>query len=180
MGWRDDIKAATQSAAAPASDNSAAILQDKIRKIEKKDDEFNDEKGTFDVLALNLETLNSIVSSTNKKESTQAKYKEHLQEEIKKSKLKIKDLKNSDKLYRRDFIEGKPLTAQPSPFWSNRDNQILTVFWFGILLFMISLMIIIASLNVTEHFTETHRTLLAVITFIFIPLVVLYIVQNFG
>ena len=97
--------------------------ENKIRELTKKmnarEDEFNAEKGNFDVLLLNGKTLSALIMSSSKKVSTQGKYKEHLEEQIKKSEKKIKDLKNDDKFYRRDFIEGKPLTAQPSPFWSN-------------------------------------------------------------
>jgi len=180
MGWRDDIKFARQESIKEETNNPSAALMDKVRKIDKKEDEFNDEKGTFDVLALNLETLNSLVSSTGKKESTQGKYKEYLQEEIKKSKLKIKELKNSDKFFRRDFIENKPLTAQPSPFWSNRDNHILTAFWIGIALNLVAIVFVIMSVPVTETFTETHKSLISCVTVVFLPLLILYMVQNFG
>ena len=89
-------------------------------------------------------------------------------------------LKNDDKFYRRDFIEGKPLTAQPSPFWSNRDNHILTAFWFAIFLILFSVETTILSLPLQGAFTDTVRSLLAVIVFIFVPLFIVYIVQNFG
>ena len=145
-----------------------------------REDEFNAEKGNFDVLLLNGKTLSALIMSSSKKVSTQGKYKEHLEEQIKKSEKKIKDLKNDDKFYRRDFIEGKPLTAQPSPFWSNRDNHILTAFWIGIFMILFSVEITILSLPLQGAFTDTVRSLLAIIVFIFVPLFVVYIVQNFG
>ena len=158
--------------------------ENKIRELTKKmnarEDEFNAEKGNFDVLLLNGKTLSALIMSSSKKVSTQGKYKEHLEEQIKKSEKKIKDLKNDDKFYRRDFIEGKPLTAQPSPFWSNRDNHILTAFWIGIFMILFSIEITILSLPLQGAFTDTVRSLLAVIVFIFVPLFVVYIVQNFG
>jgi hypothetical protein len=158
--------------------------ENKIRELAKKmnarEDEFNAEKGNFDVLLLNGKTLSALIMSSSKKVSTQGKYKEHLEEQIKKSEKKIKDLKNDDKFYRRDFIEGKPLTAQPSPFWSNRDNHILTAFWIGIFMILFSVEITILSLPLQGAFTDTVRSLLAVIVFIFVPLFVVYIVQNFG
>lgn len=158
--------------------------ENKIRELTKKmnarEDEFNAEKGNFDVLLLNGKTLSALIMSSSKKVSTQGKYKEHLEEQIKKSEKKIKDLKNDDKFYRRDFIEGKPLTAQPSPFWSNRDNHILTAFWIGIFMILFSFEITILSLPLQGAFTDTVRSLLAVIVFIFVPLFVVYIVQNFG
>ena len=158
--------------------------ENKIRELAKKmsarEDEFNAEKGNFDVLLLNGKTLSALIMSSSKKVSTQGKYKEHLEEQIKKSEKKIKDLKNDDKIYRRDFIEGKPLTAQPSPFWSNRDNHILTAFWIGIFMILFSVEITILSLPLQGAFTDTVRSLLAVIIFIFVPLFVVYVVQNFG
>lgn len=158
--------------------------ENKIRELAKKmsarEDEFNAEKGNFDVLLLNGKTLSALIMSSSKKVSTQGKYKEHLEEQIKKSEKKIKDLKNDDKFYRRDFIEGKPLTAQPSPFWSNRDNHILTAFWIGIFMILFSVEITILSLPLQGAFTDTVRSLLAIIVFIFVPLFVVYIVQNFG
>ena len=158
--------------------------ENKIRELAKKmdarEDEFNAEKGNFDVLLLNGKTLSALIMSSTQKQSTQGKYKEYLEEQIKKSEKKIKDLKNDDKFYRRDFIEGKPLTAQPSPFWSNRDNHILTAFWIGIFLILFSVEITILSLPLQGAFTDTVRSLLAVIVFIFVPLFVVYIVQNFG
>ena len=158
--------------------------ENKIRELTKKmnarEDEFNAEKGNFDVLLLNGKTLSALIMSSSKKVSTQGKYKEHLEEQIKKSEKKIKDLKNDDKFYRRDFIEGKPLTAQPSPFWSNRDNHILTAFWIGIFMILFSFEITIFSLPLQGAFTEYVRSFLAIILFIFVPMFVVYIVQNFG
>ena len=158
--------------------------ENKIRELTKKmnarEDEFNAEKGNFDVLLLNGKTLSALIMSSSKKVSTQGKYKEHLEEQIKKSEKKIKDLKNDDKFYRRDFIEGKPLTAQPSPFWSNRDNHILTAFWIGIFMILFSVEITIFSLPLQGAFTEYVRSFLAIILFIFVPMFVVYIVQNFG
>ena len=155
-------------------------IRELTKKMNAKEDEFNAEKGNFDVLLLNGKTLSALIMSSSKKVSTQGKYKEHLEEQIKKSEKKIKDLKNDDKFYRRDFIEGKPLTAQPSPFWSNRDNHILTAFWSAIFLILFSVVMSILSLPLHGAFTDTVRTLLAVIVFIFVPLFVVYIVQNFG
>jgi NADH:ubiquinone oxidoreductase subunit 3 (subunit A) len=155
-------------------------IRELVKKMNAREDEFNAEKGNFDVLLLNGKTLSALIMSSTKKVSTQGKYKEHLEEQIKKSEKKIKDLKNDDKFYRRDFIEGKPLTAQPSPFWSNRDNHILTAFWIGILMILFSVEINILSLPLQGAFTDTVRSLLAVIVFIFVPLFVVYIVQNFG
>ena len=155
-------------------------IRELVKKINAREDEFNAEKGNFDVLLLNGTTLSALIMSSTKKVSTQGKYKEHLEEQIKKSEKKIKDLKNDDKFYRRDFIEGKPLTAQPSPFWSNRDNHILTAFWIGIFMILFSVEISILSLPLQGAFTDTVRSLLAVIVFIFVPLFVVYIVQNFG
>jgi hypothetical protein len=155
-------------------------IRELVKKMNAREDEFNAEKGNFDVLLLNGKTLSALVMSSTKKVSTQGKYKEHLEEQIKKSEKKIKDLKNDDKFYRRDFIEGKPLTAQPSPFWSNRDNHILTAFWIGIFMILFSVEISILSLPLKGAFTDTVRSLLAVIVFIFVPLFVVYIVQNFG
>ena len=155
-------------------------IRELVKKMNAREDEFNAEKGNFDVLLLNGTTLSALIMSSTKKVSTQGKYKEHLEEQIKKSEKKIKDLKNDDKFYRRDFIEGKPLTAQPSPFWSNRDNHILTAFWIGIFMILFSVEISILSLPLQGAFTDTVRTLLAVIVFIFVPLFVVYIVQNFG
>jgi hypothetical protein len=155
-------------------------IRELVKKMNAREDEFNAEKGNFDVLLLNGTTLSALIMSSTKKVSTQGKYKEHLEEQIKKSEKKIKDLKNDDKFYRRDFIEGKPLTAQPSPFWSNRDNHILTAFWIGIFMILFSVEISILSLPLQGAFTDTVRSLLAVIVFIFVPLFVVYIVQNFG
>ena len=155
-------------------------IRELVKKMNAREDEFNAEKGNFDVLLLNGKTLSALIMSSSKKVSTQGKYKEHLEEQIKKSEKKIKDLKNDDKFYRRDFIEGKPLTAQPSPFWSNRDNHILTAFWIGIFMILFSFEITILSLPLQGAFTDTVRSLLAVIVFIFVPLFVVYIVQNFG
>ena len=155
-------------------------IRELVKKMNAREDEFNAEKGNFDVLLLNGKTLSALIMSSTKKVSTQGKYKEHLEEQIKKSEKKIKDLKNDDKFYRRDFIEGKPLTAQPSPFWSNRDNHILTAFWIGIFMILFSVEISILSLPLQGAFTDTVRSLLAVIVFIFVPLFVVYIVQNFG
>ena len=155
-------------------------IRELTKKMNAKEDEFNAEKGNFDVLLLNGKTLSALIMSSSKKVSTQGKYKEHLEEQIKKSEKKIKDLKNDDKFYRRDFIEGKPLTAQPSPFWSNRDNHILTAFWIGIFMILFSVEITILSLPLQGAFTDTVRSLLAIIVFIFVPLFVVYIVQNFG
>jgi lipopolysaccharide export LptBFGC system permease protein LptF len=158
--------------------------ENKIRELAKKmdarEDEFNAEKGNFDVLLLNGKTLSALIMSSTQKQSTQGKYKEYLEEQIKKSEKKIKDLKNDDKFYRRDFIEGKPLTAQPSPFWSNRDNHILTAFWIGIFLILFSVEMTIMSLPLQGAFTEYVRSFLAIIVFIFVPLFVVYVVQNFG
>jgi NADH:ubiquinone oxidoreductase subunit 3 (subunit A) len=155
-------------------------IRELVKKMNAREDEFNAEKGNFDVLLLNGKTLSALIMSSSKKVSTQGKYKEHLEEQIKKSEKKIKELKNDDKFYRRDFIEGKPLTAQPSPFWSNRDNHILTAFWFAIFLILFSVETTILSLPLQGAFTDTVRSLLAVIVFIFVPLFVVYIVQNFG
>lgn len=156
-------------------DNTEKI-QRLLREADKKEDEFNNEKGTIDVFMVNGQTLGKIVQGSEKPDSSQGKYKAHLEQKIKDAEKNIKDLKNKDKFYRRDFLSANPLLAQGNPFWSNWDNWILTAFWSAVLVILISTSMAIFGLPIDS----SQQQSLIVTMWIVIPLLLLYLIQTFG
>jgi hypothetical protein len=153
---------------------------EKIKKLLKdaslKEDEFNKEKGTIDVFFTNGQTLNSIVNEGGKPTSSRGKYKAYLEKKIKDSRENIKELKNQDKFYRRDFISANPLLSQGNPFWSNWDNWILLAFWIAVLLILGPTSMAIFGLPITN----SQQQMLFIMTWITIPLFLLYLLHTFA
>jgi len=156
-------------------DNTEKI-QRLLREADKKEDEFNNEKGTLDVFLVNGQTLSKIVQGTSKPDSSQGKYKAYLEKKIKDTQQNIKDLKNKDKFYRRDFLSAGPLTIQGNPFWSNWDNWILTAFWSAVLVILISTSMAIFGLPIDSSKQQS----LIIAMWISVPLLLLYLIQLFG
>jgi hypothetical protein len=100
----------------------------------------------------------------------------YLEKKIKESEKNIKDFKNKDKFYRRDFLSAGPLTAQGNPFWSNWDNWILTAFWSAVLVILISTSIAIFGLPIDSSKQQS----LIIAMWISVPLLLLYLIQLFG
>jgi hypothetical protein len=156
-------------------DNTEKI-QRLLREADKKEDEFNNEKGTLDVFMVNGQTLSKIVQGTSKPDSSQGKYKMYLEKKLKETEKNIKDFKNKDKFYRRDFLSAGPLTAQGNPFWSNWDNWILTAFWSAVLVILISTSMAIFGLPIDS----SQQQSLIIAMWISVPLLLLYLIQLFG
>ena len=156
-------------------DNTEKI-QRLLREADKKEDEFNNEKGTLYVFIVNGQTLSKIVQGTSKPDSSQGKYKMYLEKKIKDTEKNIKDFKNKDKFYRRDFLSAGPLTAQGNPFWSNWDNWILTAFWSAVLVILISTSMAIFGLPLDSSKQQS----LIIAMWISVPLLLLYLIQIFG
>jgi superfamily I DNA and/or RNA helicase len=147
-----------------------------LKDADKKEEEFNAEKGTLDTLLLNGSTMASLIDANEKPGSGAGKYKKFLENQIDKTKKNIGDLKNDDKFYRRGFLEGKPLTIQPNAFWKNTDNIILTVFWSAIIAILIPITVTILNLPISSD----KKTLLVLFTWIITILFLLYLLQFFG
>ena len=156
-------------------DNTEKI-QRLLREADRKEDEFNNEKGTLDVFMVNGQTLSKIVQGTSKPDSSQGKYKMYLEKKLKETEKNIKDFKNKDKFYRRDFLSAGPLIAQGNPFWSNWDNWILTAFWSAVLVILISTSMAIFGLPIVS----SQQQSLIIAMWISVPLLLLYLIQLFG
>ena len=156
-------------------DNTEKI-QRLLREADRKEDEFNNEKGTLDVFMVNGQTLSKIVQGTSKPDSSQGKYKMYLEKKLKETEKNIKDFKNKDKFYRRDFLSAGPLTAQGNPFWSNWDNWILTAYWSAVLVILISTSMAIFGLPIDSSKQQS----LIIAMWISVPLLLLYLIQLFG
>ena len=156
-------------------DNTEKI-QRLLREADRKEDEFNNEKGTLDVFMVNGQTLSKIVQGTSKPDSSQGKYKMYLEKKLKETEKNIKDFKNKDKFYRRDFLSAGPLTAQGNPFWSNWDNWILTAYWSAVLVILISTSMAIFGLPIDS----SQQQSLIIAMWISVPLLLLYLIQLFG
>jgi hypothetical protein len=165
---------ATKQAVKPP-DNSEKIKK-LLKDVERKEDEFNKEKGMIDVFFTNGQTLNSIINEGGKSTSSRGKYKNHLNAKIKNALENIKDLKNQDKFYRRDFITANPLLSQGNPFWSNSDNLILLAFWIAVLLILGPTSAAIFGLPISN----SQQQMLFIVTWITIPLFILFLLQNFA
>jgi hypothetical protein len=156
-------------------DNSEKI-KNLLKEASRKEDEFNKEKGMIDVFFTNGQTLNSIVNEGGKASSSRGKYKNHLNAKIKNARENIKDLKNQDKFYRRDFLTANPLLNQGNPFWSNWDNWILLAFWIAVLLILGPTSAAIFGLPISN----SQQQVLFIMTWITIPLFLLYLLHTFA
>jgi hypothetical protein len=156
-------------------DNSEKIKK-LLKDADRKEDEFNKEKGMIDVFFTNGQTLSSIVNEGGKSTSSRGKYKKYLENKIKDARENIKELKNQDKFYRRDFISANPLLNQGNPFWSNWDNWILLAYWIAVLLILGPTSIAVFSLPITS----SQQQLLFIMIWITIPLFLLFLLQNFA
>ena len=156
-------------------DNTEKI-QRLLREADKKEDEFNNEKGTLDVFMVNGQTLSKIVQGTTKSDSSQGKYKMYLEKKILDTQQNIKDFKNKDKFYRRDFLSASPLLNQGNPFWSNWDNWILTAYWSAVLVILITTSMAIFGLPIDS----SQQQSLIIVMWISVPLLLLYLLQLFG
>ena len=159
----------------PKSDNSEKIKK-LLKEADAKEDEFNKEKGMIDVFLTNGQTLNSIVNEVGKPTSSRGKYKRYLEKKIKDARENIKELKNQDKFYRRDFISANPLLSQGNPFWSNWDNWILLAYWIAVLLILGPTSMAVFSLPITN----SQQQVLFIMIWITIPLFLLFLLQNFA
>jgi hypothetical protein len=169
-------KAAKADSPAPVNPPNQEEITKALQKADQKEDEFNAEKGTIDILLLNGETLNNIVSGSGKKASVQGKYMSYLQQKIKGTKENIKDLKNDDKFYRRDFLTANPLINQGNPFWKNYDNWILLALWSAVVAILIPTSLSVFALPISA---EKQGSLIIAIWLVF-PLFLLYLLQNFA
>jgi len=156
-------------------DNSEKIKR-LLKEADRKEDEFNKEKGTIDVFLVNGQTLNSIVNEGQNASSSRGKYKKHLEKKIKDARENIKELKNQDKFYRRDFISANPLLSQGNPFWSNWDNWILLAFWLAVLLILGPTSMAVFGLPITN----SQQQVLFITIWITIPLFLLFLLHNFA
>ena len=89
---------------APVNPPNEEYINKALKKADDKEDEFNAEKGTVDVFLANGDTLNGLINGSTKKGSVQGKYMAYLEKKIRDAREHIKDLKNEDKFYRREFI----------------------------------------------------------------------------
>jgi hypothetical protein len=165
----------TEKKATKPKDNSEKIKK-LLKEADRKEDEFNKEKGTIDVFFTNGQTLSSIVNEGGKSTSSRGKYKKYLEKKIKDARENIKELKNKDKFYRRDFITANPLLSQGNPFWSNYDNWILLAYWIAVLLILVPTSIAVFSLPITS----SQQQMLFIMIWITIPLFLLFLLQNFA
>ena len=157
------------------TDNSEKI-RNLLKEADRKEDEFNKEKGMIDVFFTNGQTLNSIVNEGQNASSSRGKYKNYLDKKIKDARENIKDLKNHDKFYRRDFLSSNPLLNQGNPFWSNWDNWILLAFWISVLLILGPTSAAIFGLPISN----SQQQMLFIMTCITIPLFLLYLLHTFA
>jgi hypothetical protein len=163
--------------------DTAEKVRQRLSTAQKMEDQLNSEKGTIDTLLLNGATLYSIVESGNNPTTGQGKYKRYLEDKVSQSKKHIKDLKDDDKFYRRDFLEGKPQIVQPSAFWKNSDNIILTFLWSAVFLILIPLSFGTYALPFdSESPTVSSNKAMALIIIMWIIVIglVLYILQHFA
>ena len=157
------------------TDNSEKIKK-LLKDVDRKEEEFNKEKGMIDVFFTNGQTLNSIINEGGKSTSSRGKYKKYLDKKIKDARENIKDLKNQDKFYRRDFLTSNPLLNQGNPFWSNWDNWILLAFWIAVLMILGPTSAAIFGLPISN----SQQQMLFIVTWITIPLFLLFLLQNFA
>lgn len=180
MGLRDFINKAkqkiTNATSAPVKPPNQEYINKALKKADQKEDEFNAEKGTIDVFMLNGATLNTIVSGSAKKTSVQGKYKDYLQQKIKATREHIKDLKNDDKFFRRDFLTANPLINLGNPFWKNYDNWILMALWLAVVAILVPTSMAVSSLPISA---EKQGSLVIAMWLVF-PLFILYLLQNFA
>jgi hypothetical protein len=179
VGIRDMINNAKRKLTksdAPVNPPNQDYINKSLKKADQKEDEFNAEKGTIDVLLLNGDTLNNIVSSSSKKGSVHGKYMTYLQKKIKDTREHIKDLKNDDKFYRRDFLTENPLINQGNPFWKNYDNWILLALWLAVVAILVPTSLAVFGLPISA----TKQGSLIIAMWLVFPLFILYLLQNFA
>jgi hypothetical protein len=155
---------------------SAEEIQKILKEADRKEDEFNSEKGTIDVHLANGEALNSLINESSRKGSVQSKYKAYLEKKIKESREHIKDFKNDDKFYRREFLENNPLINLGQPFWKNWDNWILLAIWSAVVAILVPTSLAVFGLPLSGN----QQMALILSMWLVFPLFLLYLIQNFA
>jgi hypothetical protein len=161
---------------APVNPPNEEYINKALKKADDKEDEFNAEKGTVDVFLANGDTLNGLINGSTKKGSVQGKYMAYLEKKIKDAREHIKDLKNEDKFYRREFIAANPLILIGDPFWKNMDNWILMALWSAVIAILAPTSMAVFGLPITG----TQQMSLILAMWLVFPLFLLYILQNFA